>query len=669
LPPTPSSRMSVDPNSPSKTRRSAKIAALKALVSFRTYIDPTASNAPIKQHDTLIPDVFSAPAISQQAASSAKITYRLPKVTIEEIPDEDGSVRHLRPTESSQPQLLSRTSDSHNVPSRSILAPSSASNHTTHGMPSSEVRDGHLRMAPPMPAAAAALKNLETLLRGEPRGKGGGYKPPAFDPWVLHRLNGMAILLRLYVLERSSFRDKWGAAALQAATALGQGPDCSRNLAILCRQYILDRTVLPINPYGDWNQSLIDDDGVAQDLGIHLQSLGKNITPKKVVEFLSREDVKEKHSITKTIGIHTARRYLRNMGYRFSNPKKGQYCDGHEREDVVWYRQHTFVPLMKTLDKRVVHFDNDGNPEAGPFAVLGPRVIVWWHDESIFYAHDRRRKVWAHKDASAVPYKKGDGPSLMVADFVSADFGWLKAEDGTSSARRMMRPGKNRDGYFTNEDLEEQAIAAMDIVTERWPEYEHVFVYDNASTHLKRPDGSLSARKMPKNTKPWMIEVTRRDPVTKKPMYTPDGKVEKVKVPMADTVFNGKPQALYYLPDHANAGQFKGMRVLLEERGYTNVGSLRYECPGFKCPPGVKGCCCRRLLYTQPDFEHVPSLLETVYKDRGFRLVFLPKFHCELNFIEQCWGYAKRTYRINPESSREDHLEKYTVEDSQSPII
>ena len=36
----------------------------------------------------------------------------------------------------------------------------------------------------------------------------------------------------------------------------------------------------------------------------------------------------------------------------------------------------------------------------------------------------------------------------------------------------------------------------------------------------------------------------------------------------------------------------------------------------------------------------------------------MPKFHRELNFIEQCWGYAKRIYRLNPESSREDHLER-----------
>ncbi|OAX31098.1 hypothetical protein K503DRAFT_815160 [Rhizopogon vinicolor AM-OR11-026] len=30
---------------------------------------------------------------------------------------------------------------------------------------------------------------------------------------------------------------------------------------------------------------------------------------------------------------------------------------------------------------------------------------------------------------------------------------------------------------------------------------------------------------------------------------------------------------------------------------------------------------------------------------RGFRVIFLPKFHCELNFIEMCRSFAKRVYR------------------------
>ena len=46
----------------------------------------------------------------------------------------------------------------------------------------------------------------------------------------------------------------------------------------------------------------------------------------------------------------------------------------------------------------------------------------------------------------------------------------------------------------------------------------------------------------------------------------------------------------------------------------------------------------------------------------GVQVIFLPKFHCELNFIEQCWGFAKRIYRLNPESSREDQLEKNALD-------
>ena len=82
----------------------------------------------------------------------------------------------------------------------------------------------------------------------------------------------------------------------------------------------------------------------------------------------------------------------------------------------------------------------------------------------------------------------------------------------------------------------------------------------------------------------------------------------------------------------------------------------------FKCKPGATDCCCRRILYNEPDFVNVPSLLEIECNSRGFQVLFLPKFHCELNFIEQCWGFAKRTYRKYPESSKEADLEKNVID-------
>jgi transposase len=73
---------------------------------------------------------------------------------------------------------------------------------------------------------------------------------------------------------------------------------------------------------------------------------------------------------------------------------------------------------------------------------------------------------------------------------------------------------------------------------------------------------------------------------------------------------------------------------------------------------GATACCCHQALYTQPDFANVESLLEAHCQIQGFKVLFLLKFHCELNFIEQCWGYAKRKYREFPASTAEADLEK-----------
>jgi hypothetical protein len=143
-----------------------------------------------------------------------------------------------------------------------------------------------------------------------------------------------------------------------------------------------------------------------------------------------------------------------------------------------------------------------------------------------------------------------------------------------------------------------------------------------------------------------------------------DGKLTrkpvKMKVRMDDAQFaDGSPQALYFPDNHATSpGCFKGMAVLLQERGLVKESKLRYECSGFKCEAGATSCCCRRALYSQPDFVSVESLLETHCHAHGFQVLLLPKFHCELNFIEQCWGYAKRKYREFPPSSKEADLEK-----------
>jgi hypothetical protein len=64
-----------------------------------------------------------------------------------------------------------------------------------------------------------------------------------------------------------------------------------------------------------------------------------------------------------------------------------------------------------------------------------------------------------------------------------------------------------------------------------------------------------------------------------------------------------------------------------------------------------KDCCCRKVLCCQPDFvNQKPVLKELIIACRHI-CNFYPKFHCELNFIEQYWGAAKFRYCSTPSTS------------------
>jgi hypothetical protein len=77
-------------------------------------------------------------------------------------------------------------------------------------------------------------------------------------------------------------------------------------------------------------------------------------------------------------------------------------------------------------------------------------------------------------------------------------------------------------------------------------------------------------------------------------------------------------------------------------------------------PARVVSECLRQASRAHHPCQHTrrESSLEITAKAQGFEVVFLPKFHCELNFIEQCWGHAKRVYRQYPSSSKEEDLER-----------
>ena len=87
----------------------------------------------------------------------------------------------------------------------------------------------------------------------------------------------------------------------------------------------------------------------------------------------------------------------------------------------------------------------------------------------------------------------------------------------------------------------------------------------------------------------------------------------------------------------------KGMKQVLQERGLWTNGLLM-KCRD-KCAKGLANCCAKRLLEAQPDFQEQRSLVQEVIKAAGHLSIFLPKFHCELNFIEYFWGAIKKYLR------------------------
>ena len=106
------------------------------------------------------------------------------------------------------------------------------------------------------------------------------------------------------------------------------------------------------------------------------------------------------------------------------------YVDGHERFDVVEYRQ-TFLRQLCALG-----FLNNNNAPTSEAADSVPRdlecpsddriskTIVFFHEESTFQSNDDQTTFWGTRDMTFLrPKSKGDG--IMVSDFIDEQNGYL----------------------------------------------------------------------------------------------------------------------------------------------------------------------------------------------------------------------------------------------------
>ena len=105
-------------------------------------------------------------------------------------------------------------------------------------------------------------------------------------------------------------------------------------------------------------------------------------------------------------------------------------------------------------------------------------------------------------------------------------------------------------------------------------------------------------------------------------------------------------------------GRNKGLEIILRERGLYPAAGLKGACANAKSHSETNDCCCAKMLSVQPDFAAECSALQHLVETRiqmpgalmsmttlRHLCYFLPKFHCELNWIERCWGASKQYAR------------------------
>jgi len=99
--------------------------------------------------------------------------------------------------------------------------------------------------------------------------------------------------------------------------------------------------------------------------------------------------------LKKPLCVRTARRWLIKLGYQLVSLRKGVYMDGHERPDVVAYRNNEFLPAMLAFESRMTQYIGPSLTPKYPELRNGQkRVIALFHDESSFHANEYKTSAW-----------------------------------------------------------------------------------------------------------------------------------------------------------------------------------------------------------------------------------------------------------------------------------
>lgn len=349
-----------------------------------------------------------------------------------------------------------------------------------------------------------------------------------------------------------------------------------------------------------------------------------------------------------SLSARTAVTWLHSMGYDWKEVKKGIYKDGHESDSVVHYHQEVFLKKLEELQPRMPYpvRNEEGEVIDIKLLVLSPEekyCIPVTHDDCTCNANDGSHHQWIKLNENPLR-KKSRGQGLHISEFITP-WGRLQVRPELSETELLQFGLDKREAteiiqcggdiWWDQEHIVQQTLTAITVFEAAHPGCQGLFLFDNATSHCAYANDALRANKMNKG---WGGEQPHmRDGF----YYTQSGRriVQKMSYGRGRRI----ARCLW--------GQPKGMEIILKERGLWPRGGLYLDCTQRASIPKEQrkhsgdNCCARRLMSQQPDFLAQKGRVQEVVEAKGHLVLFYPKFHCELNWIEYFWARVKQYTR------------------------
>jgi hypothetical protein len=172
----------------------------------------------------------------------------------------------------------------------------------------------------------------------------------------------------------------------------------ARRIRTLARHYQIFEQ-LPKERRGGYKnaRSLLKDEVVrtASRTWLTEQSIG-SVTPNSFMHALNKIILPSLGmSPSKPLCERTARRWLVKLGWTRTILRKGVYMDGHERADVVEYREKVFLPKMKEFERRMARYEGPDLKRVEPNLLPGEKeLIAEFQDETCCQGNDHKTSAW-----------------------------------------------------------------------------------------------------------------------------------------------------------------------------------------------------------------------------------------------------------------------------------